>query len=166
MIAFIVSFILIILFFVFKNKNIRKYFLVIFIGFSFAFNVVVVQEYLFHVNHPDPGEAINDFVNHYEKNKEGFIKPFYTNNVALLFYLDRYYLLDINGKHEKYYYTGVYGEYTERIKKLSKQKGGTLFLLDHTPIPRESEFWKWANSCDLKKEFKSKGRTFVYIFEC
>lgn len=166
MIAFIVSFILVILFFVFKSKITKKYFLVALIGFSFAFNVVVAQEYLFHVNHPDPGEAINDFVSYYEKNKGKFIEPFYTNNVAMLFYLDRYYLLDLNGKNEKYYYTGVYGENMERIKKLSKQKGGTVFLLDYTPIPRDSELWKWANSCDLKKEFKSKGRTFVYVFEC
>jgi len=166
MVAYIISFIIIILFFVFKNIKTRKYILTILIGFSFAFNVVVVQEYLFHVNHPDPGEAIHDFVNYYEKNKGEFVKPFYVNNIGILFYLDRYYLLDLKGKNEKYYYTGVYGEYMEKIKKLSAQRGGTLFLLDHTPIPRDSELWKWTKGCHLKNEFKSKGRTFVYIFEC
>ena len=166
MIAYIISFILIILFFIFKNKNIRKYFLVIFIGFSFAFNVVVVQEYLFHVNHPDPGEAINDFVNYYEKNKREFIEPFYTNNVAMLFYLDRYYLQDLEGKNERYYYMGVYGEYMGKIKNLTEQNGGTVFLLAHPPAPKDSPLWDLGDNCDLNGEFKSKGKTFVYIFEC
>jgi hypothetical protein len=166
MIAYIVSFILIILFFVFKSKITRKYVLVAFIGFSFAFNIVVAQEYLFHVNHPNPGEAINDFVNYYEKNKGKFIEPFYTNNVAMLFYLDRYYLLDLNGKNEKYYYMGIYGEYMEKINKLTEQKGGTVFLLAHPPAAKDSPLWNLTDNCDLKKEFKSKGNTFVYIFEC
>jgi hypothetical protein len=166
MIAYIISTILIIYFFVFKDKKAKQYFLVIFIAFSFAFNVGVAQEYLFHTNHPDPGEAINNFVDYYEINKGQLIKPYYTNNVAMLFYLDRYYLLDLNGKNEKYYYMGVYGEYMEKVKKLTEQKGGTVFLLAHPPTPKDSPLWDVADSCELKKEFKSKGKTFVFIFEC
>ena len=166
MLAYIISAILIIYFFIFKDKNTKQYFLIFFIAFSFAFNVVVAQEYLFHTNHPDPGEAINDFVDYYETNKGNFIKPFYTNNVAMLFYLDRHYLLDLNGKNEKYHYMGVYGEYMEKINRLIEQKGGTVFLLAHPPTPKDNPLWDLADTCDLKKEFKSKGRTFVYIFEC
>jgi len=167
-VAFLISSIIIILFFVFKSKNTKKYLLIIFIGISFSFNVLLVQEFLFHKNHPDPGEAITDAVDYYYNNFELIEKPIYTNNNGLLFHLDNYFKIDKEKEYsiQNNYYTGVYGENVQRLTPIRSAREGTIFLLDHTYIPRDSDLWLWSNECNLIKEFKSKGKTFVYVFEC
>jgi hypothetical protein len=160
-VAFIFSGILILLYIASKNKQIKIAILISFIAVSFAFNLLLVNEYLFAANHPDIDDAILKTVEYYRSND--VIKPIYANNNALLFYFDTNYLAELNTLNTTYYYTGIYGE---GIYKIGLVKTGTIFLLDHTPIPRNSELWNWANSCDLIKEITSKERTIVYVFEC
>ncbi|MFX0139323.1 MAG: hypothetical protein ACFFDN_37125, partial [Candidatus Hodarchaeota archaeon] len=160
MIAFIISAIFIFLFFIFRKKEIKKGCLIAFIAFSFAFNIVVVQEYLFHVNHPDPGEAMLEAAEFHRERIELIEKPVYSNNGGMLSHLNKYWLTD-----DQYLNVGIYGE-SVRYSKEGIVDEGTIFLLDVPFTPRDSELWRWANTCDLIKEFKSKGKTFVYVFEC
>ena len=62
---------------------------------------------------------------------------------------------------EEWFYTGVYGENLDKF-----EMKGYLFLLDYTPIPRESELWKVKDNCNLIKEFKDKKVKLGYVYRC
>ncbi|QQG38509.1 MAG: glycosyltransferase family 39 protein [Candidatus Woesearchaeota archaeon] len=135
---------------------------IILLGITFAFNIFVLQEYLFHGFHANPSQVIKEMV------KEPYQLPVYSDNTAILFYLNEKYLEDQGRKGGNWYYTGVYGEYIDRdnIKKVVKERGGTIFLLNYPILPENSPILELVKECKLKKSFTSKNIELGQIYVC
>ncbi|MBT3940942.1 hypothetical protein HOD83_02440 [Candidatus Woesearchaeota archaeon] len=134
-------------------KKVKTCLLVSFIAIAFTFNIFLLNQYLFALDTPDVSQTVTDSIEYYQGLESDAIV--YSNNDALLFMLDANYL-----RKDGFYYVGNYGESLPKVTK------GNILLLDYPTIPRDSELWIWAESCDLRERFSSEGQAFVYIYSC
>jgi len=143
-----------------RLKYFGKLMFIAFLAVSFSFNIFLVQEHLFHNFHANPSNVIKEMVKH------PYSLPVYSDNTAILFYLNNNYLDDINSGN--WYYTGTYGEYIDsnKVKEGIDNKGGTVFLLNYPILPETSPIIDLIEDCKLEKSFSDKGINLGYIYKC
>jgi len=143
-----------------RLKYFGKLMFIAFLAVSFSFNIFLVQEHLFHNFHANPSNVIKEMVKH------PYSLPVYSDNTAILFYLNNNYLDDINSGN--WYYTGTYGEYIDsnKVKEGIDNKGGTVFLLNYPILPETSPIIYLIEDCKLEKSFSDKGINLGYIYKC
>lgn len=145
-----------------RLKYFGKLMFIAFLAISFSFNVFLIQEHLFHNFHANPNKVIKEMTN------QPYELPVYSDNTAILFYLNEKYLEDFGKEGGNWYYTGVYGEYIERdnLKEVVKTKGGTIFLLNYPILPEDSPIFELVEECKLEKSFSDKDVELGYIYRC
>jgi len=145
-----------------RLKYFGKLMFIAFLAVSFSFNLFLVQEHLFHNFHANPSNVIKEMV------KYPYSLPVYSDNTAILFYLNNRYLEDQGRKGGNWYYTGVYGEYIDRdnIEMAVRDIGGTIFLLNYPILPSNSPVLELVKDCNLEKTFTSKEVKLGYVYRC
>ena len=143
-----------------RLKYFGKLMFIAFLAVSFSFNVFLVQEHLFHNFHANPSNVIKEMV------KYPYSLPVYSDNTAILFYLNNNYPDDISSGN--WYYTGTYGEYIDsnKVKEGINNKGGTVFLLNYPILPETSPILDLVKDCKLEKSFSDKGINLGYVYKC
>ncbi len=137
-----------------RNTGIYKAFLSIFLGIAFAFNIVLAQELLLSIAHPNYSEVNYELIDYCKSHD--FPEKIYTNNRALFYYLNK------TGE-TLYSYTETSPEET---KALLAQGNVTAIIFEFPKIPRESQLWKSLESCKLEKTSYSKGMEYGYMYVC
>jgi len=136
-------------------------FFVVFFAVAFAFNMLVVQEFLVPVMNPDYSEVTYDLID----SAQGLPKPIYGNNYALVHYLGI--------GHDDY--VSLYGEYanvlcgtdTDYIERMLTEKGGTAIVVDFPYLDRGGGVWQLLeNNCELYKRVYSNGKPAGSLFSC
>lgn len=139
----------------------NKIFLIAFLAIALAFNIFLVQEYLFNTTQASPGDVINEMLE-YEANA-----PVYLNNAGLMFYFDNKYPETITKEDPDIYYTGVYGEeIDDKLRQAINTKGGTALILNYPILDQDNEIWKTFENCELVKTIDSKNIKLGYIYDC
>ena len=148
--------------FMMLNKKSRRVWFFIFLGVSFAFNIFLIQEYLFHTMHANPGEVIN------KMNEYDIDYPLYSNAHGVLFNFDNKYVENLYMKDTKIYYMGVYGEKIDdfMIEQALINNGGNVLVFDYPKLPKGSRIWRVIKNCSLDKEFLSKSVVLGYAYSC
>lgn len=153
----------------FRNslRHIGKVCLIFFIAVNLAFNIFLIQEYIFQVQGPDPGQAVNEMIDYFKENDLKY--PIYTNDEGIMFYLDNSYIKQVRNNP----YPNLIGlpdneldDSSEYALERVKADGGTILLLNWPPIPEQSPAWDVIEQCELEKIFVSKRYEIGYIYNC
>lgn len=146
-----------------KNIKISKVLFVLFLSVSVAFNLLIIQEYLFPVSNPDYPKISNDIIDY--AIKEDLPQPIYGNNYAFVHYF--------NLKNNRY--ISLYGEYVnviggtdfDFIEDNLLNSGGTAIVVDFPYLDRSGEVWTLLKkNCNLMKTYYSNDREAANLFVC
>jgi hypothetical protein len=149
-----------------KNKKFAKLCLISFLAISLAFNILLIQEYIFHVQGPNPSETTYEMLDYFKENNLNY--PVYSNNEAILFYLNNSYWLsntqqsNVRGLDD---YEQDYSDIHESVVRL-KKTNGTILLLNWPYIPERSPALDVASNCELDKVFYSKNYKMGMVYVC
>ncbi len=144
------------------KKNTITSIFIIFLSVSFAFNIFVTTELIFHPTTIDMSEAQWEAIDYVKQNN--LPHPIYSNNQGIHWYFD----------HEYWHnYENVigFGDYEledspELAMDSIKERGGTIILVNWPPIPDGSPAFEVIALCEEVKSFEDKGYTTVQIFSC
>lgn len=137
-------------YFVSQNESFKRNILIVVIGLSLAFNVVLLEEYLFGLQSPSYETAIRGMVTYGETHE--WKKPLFSIDEEVAYYLgENYYTFkDLSSSENRVFLPG----------------GGTVFWLN-MPEKRGGFMWNDVqDNCDLKETIVDKGFEIGYIFTC
>jgi len=160
------SAILVVCIFAIKNRKIAKICIIFLLAISIAFNALLIQEYVFHVQGVDPSQATYDLIDYFDENNLNY--PVYSNDEGVLYYLNNSYWLS-----NKIPYGDVVGvpdnELDSNISNLVSKidhDGGTALILNWPPIAKQSPVWEAVKDCRLDEKIYAKNYPIAYVYVC
>ncbi|MFH1316317.1 MAG: glycosyltransferase family 39 protein [Candidatus Woesearchaeota archaeon] len=155
------GFLLIGIYFILMKKNkVARIFILLFLAASFAYNFVLIEEYLFSSANPDIG-MINVQIKDYALENDLNEPVYIFRNFALRYYIGEKYddvrFLDFNNDTAES--AAILGQ------ELGEEKASVLFI-DFPSIDKDGNLFKTLNECKKRKTFSDKGQTIGYVFEC
>jgi hypothetical protein len=154
----------VLLFFIVISKRTLKFAtfcLVLFLAINIAFNAILIQEQIFHVQGSNPSQATYDMLAYVKEHNLSY--PIYSNDSGILFYIDK----DYRTSNETIGLPDneLDAEATQTINQVNSV-GGTILLLNWPPIPKESPIHSITKLCLLEKEWNSNGNMIGQIYIC
>ena len=140
--------------------------LVLFLAINIAFNAVLIQEYVFHVQGPDPSQATYDLVEYFYQNNLSY--PVYSNDEGILFYLDYSYWASnrlVGSSIVSLPDNEFDVDISAKLARVQKD-GGTVLLLNWPQIPDESQLWEVTSKCTLISSFYSNDYLIGSVYTC
>lgn len=127
--------------------------LLLFLGASLAYNVILAQEYLVSPTSPDVNgvswEVHEYVVGNIPPERELLVYQLYGQ------YLLRHYGLEFFG----------YPADSATMDTLA-QTDKVVVIVDYPVIPKDTEFWRLILACEKLASFSDKGVTMGYVFDC
>jgi hypothetical protein len=179
-ISFIMLFISLSAYFLTNSKRQAVMIVILSLGFLFAYNIFLIQEFSFSTTSLDIDMVSKEMVRYVneryttinlvvnstvaqdigEYNLNEKHNMFLFRNYAMQFYFNR-------GILEKYNIFVLDFENESSENASSKVLGGTVLIVDFPVINKKSTLWvALQEECYLSKTFEDKGQTVGYIFEC
>lgn len=140
-----------------KDKHWFKMLLLILLSVSFAYNIFLVQEFLFSSTTPSVNKISAEVLDYANENR--LEKPIYVfRNVAFGYYLRERYdeieMLDFDFEFDH-----------NKINKLIDNPGSVI-VVDFPTINKQSLLWESINRCVLLQSFENKDVKLGYVFDC
>lgn len=140
----------------FRAKGLQAIALILFLSVSMAYNIFVVQEFLFSTTSPSVDKVSKEIILYAHENE--LKEPVYIfRNKAL-----RYYLKDITVPVIIDF--GIENNSTKVDEIISKS--GTLIIVDFPKLNENSLFWQKVMECSHVADFSDKGFLMGYILDC
>ncbi len=149
-----------------KNKNLSKICFIMFLAISIAFNIFLIQEYVFHTQGPDPSAVTYELVEFF--NEENLTYPVYTNDEGIEFYLDNNYWANTRTDDRNLIYlpdNELDMDISYAVSRVELDRG-TILLLNWPKIPHNSPLWNVTEKCNLIKTLYSKNYELGYVYNC
>ena len=161
-VSFFLGFAFLLLCILFFKMSLRKWFLILFLALSVAFNVFLMSEYIFHPTGVDVSSVKWEMLNYFQEHHLPY--PVYSNDQGLQWYIDPRYWHNYDrtigfGDNE-------IGDPSTLAKKSIAQRGGTILLLRWPPLPEESPAWEVNQLCQRIQQFFSKRHLIGEIYLC
>lgn len=137
--------------------KVGKLFLIIFLGASFAFNIFLVEEYLFKATQPDPSKAVYALTDYFKQNSLKY--PVYTTNKGMLFHINH----DFVYKQEAM--NRIDEENIDILRNKIRESGATILYLNFAPYLYLDDVLD-IDRCSILEKFYSKGKEIGYIIDC
>ncbi len=145
------------------NNMKYKYALFMFLGVAMAFNIMLAQEMLLSVAHPNYSETNYELIKYYKEHN--LPEKVYTNNRALSYYLNKD-GANLYSHAEMFPDNPECPEYRNLAENLLAQGNVTVIIFEFPKIPGDNPLWASLQKCSLEKTAYSKGMEYGYIYRC
>lgn len=140
----------------FRQFQLSKWALLLFIAVGVALNIFLCIEYLGPLTSPDFNNIFNEMVDYTRENN--LEQPLFVNDEGLLLHLNN---LQYETGENQY----NLGKYFEGLSSHMPLRG-TVLIFNWPPISKENSIWEAVHWCDLKKSFYSKEFLIGEIYTC
>ena len=137
-----------------SNGAIARFMLLIFIAIGVAYNFILIQEYLASPTSPDINDAAWQLSDYAQSLEAGRPLASYT-------FFGKYLLKD----RDIVFFGYAFAD-DPKTNSFLAETNRILLIMDYPVIPKDSQFWKTIQSCELEKTFYDKGYPLGYVYDC